>query len=162
MIFLKDTLEKKIDEEINFKLIEEVKNFNNTLTKLLSEQNKIILNFFQKRKMDLILIMVLTFLMSIQNFLGFIEFIVFVIMKNYLRKERKKFLNEDIHKNLNYLLQQTPVDDTPYLFDKYIFFGVGKSLIVIPSSQKDEEIKKIIDLMDWSIFLLWTHLLNSF
>ena len=35
MTYLKDTVEKKIDEEINFRLIKEVKNYNNTLSELL-------------------------------------------------------------------------------------------------------------------------------
>ena len=88
IIYLKDILEKKIDEEINFKLIE-VKNFNNTLNKLLSGKIDIP-HFFQKRKMSLILIMVLTFLILIQNFHGYTEFIVFVIMKNYSKRQKEK------------------------------------------------------------------------
>src|SRR6476661_2510532 len=35
IIYLKDIVEKKIDEEINFRLIKDVKNYNNTLNELL-------------------------------------------------------------------------------------------------------------------------------
>jgi hypothetical protein len=61
------------------------------------------------------------------------------------------------------LLQQIPEDDTPYLFDKYIFFGLERSLIVTPASQKTEEIKKIIDLIEIGQYLCYgLYLLNFF
>ena len=75
----------------------------------------------------------------------------------------KNFLDGDINKNLIYLLQRTPKDDTPYLIDKTIFFGLERSLIVIPSSQKPEEIKKIVNLLEiGQYFCCGLYLLNFF
>jgi len=163
MIFLKDIVEKKVDEEINVRLIEGVKNFNNILTKLLS--SKIDYTIFLSKKNNGSDFDYGINIPYVDSKFPWIHRIYCFCDNEELFKEvkGKNFLNEDIHKNLNYLLQQTPVDDTPYLFDKYIFFGVGRSLIVIPSSQKDEEIKKIIDLMEiGQYFCYGLYLLNSF
>lgn len=161
--YLKDIVEEKIDEEINFKFIEEVKNFINTLTKLLSS-NADYTKFLSKEKNSSDFDYGIN-ISSIDSKFPWIHRIYCLCDNEELfnKAKGKNFLNEDINKNLNYLLQQTPGDDTPYLFDRYIFFGVGRSLVIIPSSQKAEEMKKIIDLMEiGQYFCYGLYLLNFF
>ncbi len=79
------------------------------------------------------------------------------------RQAKGKSFNENINKNLNYLLQQTPDDDSPYSPDKYIFFGIGRSLIIIPPSQKVVEIKNVVDLIEIGLYFCYgLFLLNFF
>jgi len=162
-IYLKDIVEKKIDEEINFRFIKDVKNYNNTLNELLVN-DKDYTKFLSKEKNESDFDHGIN-ISNIDSKFPWIHRIYCFCDNEELFKEAKgkNFLNEGIHENLNYLLKQTPVDDTPYLSDKYIFFGVGRSLIIVPSSQIDEEIKKIIDLMEiGQYFCYGLYLLNFF
>jgi uncharacterized membrane protein len=162
MIFLKDTVEKKIDEEINFRFIKEVKDYNNTLKLLINDKDYTIFRSKEKNESDF------DYGINISNIDSKFPWIhrIYCFCDNeelFKEAKGKNFLNDDHNKHLNYLLQQTPRDDTPYLFDKYISFGVGRSLIIIPSSQKTEEIKKIIDLMEiGQYFCYGLYLLNFF
>jgi hypothetical protein len=162
MAYLKDTVEKKIDEEINFRLLKEVKNYNNTLKLLINDKDYTIFRSKEKNESDF------DYGINISNIDSKFPWIhrIYCFCDNeelFKEAKGKNFLNDDHNKHLNYLLQQTPRDDTPYLFDKYIFFGVGRSLIIMPSSQKTEEIKKIIDLMEiGQYFCYGLYLLNFF
>jgi len=162
MAYLKDTVEKKIDEEINFRFIKEVKDYNNTLKLLINDKDYTIFRSKEKNESDF------DYGINISNIDSKFPWIhrIYCFCDNeelFKEAKGKNFLNDDHNKHLNYLLQQTPRDDTPYLFDKYISFGVGRSLIIIPSSQKTEEIKKIIDLMEiGQYFCYGLYLLNFF
>ena len=160
--YLKYTVEKEIDEYINNRFIVEVKNYINTLTKLLSS-NTDYTKFLSKEKND----SGFDYDINISNintkFPWIHRIYCFCNDEELFKQAKGKNFNENIKKNLNYLLQQTPDDDAPYLFDKYIFFGIGRSLIVIPSSHKPREIKNVIDLMEiGQYFCYGLYLLNFF
>jgi uncharacterized membrane protein len=160
--YLKDIVEKKIEEEIGTKFIKEVKNFNNTLTKLLSSNTDYTI-FLSKEKDESYFDNGINISHVDSKFLWIHRIYCFCDNEELFKEAKGKKFNEDINKNLIYLLQQTPEDDTPYLFDKYIFFGLGRSLIVLPSSQKTDEIKKIIDLIEiGQYFCYGLYLLNFF
>jgi hypothetical protein len=163
MTYLKDRIEKRIDEEINTRFKKEVKNFNNTLIKLL-HNNRDYAIFLSKEKSGYNFDYGINISYVDSKFPWIHRIYCFFDNEELLKNVKgKNFFDEDINKNLIYLLQQIPEDDTPYLFDKYIFFGLERSLIVTPASQKTEEIKKIIDLIEIGQYLCYgLYLLNFF